>query len=217
MLACDNMQVLHFAQCVFEFDTSCCSVTNVQALRPSFTLGWHGAAGLGTTARMGLLSWGEPGKQKEAQEHSNRGAVSEPRPTPPDGQITVFVLCHCRAHSLVQVLAHQLGHPRQDVSDAVQPFLKVGRHVRVNILKTRNFYDHWLLKVKFDRGAVKLSSKSKWLSQMTAGGRPWSALCPGGCEQRRCAPGSLAEFCSSPPARPAVTLPPRWPTPAAPR
>lgn len=31
-------------------------INNTQALRPPFTPGWHGAAGLGTTARIGLLS-----------------------------------------------------------------------------------------------------------------------------------------------------------------
>lgn len=39
-----------------------------QALRPSFPPGWLGAAGLGTTAKTGLLSWGEPGEQCEAWE-----------------------------------------------------------------------------------------------------------------------------------------------------
>lgn len=40
---------------------------DLQALRPSFPPGWHGAAGLGTTARMGFLSWGEPGDQQTAK------------------------------------------------------------------------------------------------------------------------------------------------------
>lgn len=41
-----------------------------QALRPSFPPEWVRAAGLGTTAKTGLLSWGEPGEQCEAWENS---------------------------------------------------------------------------------------------------------------------------------------------------
>lgn len=42
------------------------------APRPSFPPWWLGAAGLGTTAKTGLLSWGEPGEQCEAWEKKNQ-------------------------------------------------------------------------------------------------------------------------------------------------
>ncbi len=38
---------------------------SVHAFSPSFSAGYDGVAGLGTTARIGLLSWGEPTRKTE--------------------------------------------------------------------------------------------------------------------------------------------------------
>ena len=60
-------------------------------------------------------------------------------------QITIFVQTHGSAHSSLEVLRQQLGDSGQDVCDAVQSILKVGRYICGNILETWNFYDHWFL------------------------------------------------------------------------